>query len=66
VSVTSTDPEMLSVRGLSPEQIGDIARDHRLAIYELRTERASLEEAFMEMTADSVEYHTSTLEGSAA
>jgi ABC-2 type transport system ATP-binding protein len=66
VTVTDAEPGVLVVRGLGPEQIGDIARDHRFAIHELAVEQASLEEAFMAMTADAVEYHATDLEASAA
>ncbi|MEY9967702.1 ABC-2 type transport system ATP-binding protein [Streptacidiphilus sp. MAP12-16] len=38
--------------------IGDLAREHGIALHELSPQRASLEEAFMRMTADSVEYRT--------
>jgi ABC-2 type transport system ATP-binding protein len=41
----------------SPEQIGVIARDHGIALTSLVPERRSLEEVFMELTADAVEYH---------
>jgi ABC-2 type transport system ATP-binding protein len=44
------------ITGMTTEQVGELARDHRLAIYELVVERASLEEAFMELTRDSLEY----------
>ncbi len=37
-------------------RIGDLAFDHRVLLHELTTRTASLEEAFMELTADSVEY----------
>jgi ABC-2 type transport system ATP-binding protein len=37
--------------------VGDIAFDKGIRLHELTTMRASLEEAFMELTADSVEYH---------
>jgi ABC-2 type transport system ATP-binding protein len=46
----------LAITGLTAQQVGELARDHRLAIYELAVERASLEEAFMELTRDSLEY----------
>jgi ABC-2 type transport system ATP-binding protein len=46
----------LEVRGLTSEQIGDIAFAEGIRLHELATVRASLEEAFMELTADSVEY----------
>ena len=41
-----------------PAQIGDLARDRGIALHELSPQRASLEEAFMRMTADSVVYRT--------
>jgi ABC-2 type transport system ATP-binding protein len=46
----------MEVRGLTSEQIGDIAFGEGIRLHELATVRASLEEAFMELTADSVEY----------
>jgi ABC-2 type transport system ATP-binding protein len=64
VSVTETEPGVLVVRGLGPDHIGALARGQNLAIYELAVEQASLEEAFMEMTASAVEYHATTPEGS--
>jgi ABC-2 type transport system ATP-binding protein len=48
----------LTVRGLTPDQIGDIAFENRVRLHELTQARASLEAAFMELTADSVEYHS--------
>jgi ABC-2 type transport system ATP-binding protein len=41
-----------------PAEIGDLAREKGIALHELSPQRASLEEAFMQMTADSVEYRT--------
>ncbi|WP_037607724.1 ABC transporter ATP-binding protein [Streptacidiphilus rugosus] len=41
-----------------PARIGDLAAAHGVTLHELSPQRASLEEAFMRMTADSVEYHT--------
>ena len=46
----------LRVQGAQAPQVGDLAAEHGLAIHELYTERASLEAAFMAMTAGSVEY----------
>jgi ABC-2 type transport system ATP-binding protein len=57
VSVTDVEAGVLVVRGLDPAQIGTIARDHHLEVHELTLEQASLEDAFMELTADAVEYH---------
>jgi len=41
---------------MSTEQIGDLAFSEGIRLHELTTVRASLEEAFMELTADSVEF----------
>ena len=42
--------------GLNAAQVGDIAFEHGVRLHELTVVRASLEAAFMELTADSVEY----------
>jgi len=44
------------VTGVSPELVGDVAARHNIPIYTLSTEHASLEEAFMTLTADRVEF----------
>ena len=46
----------LTVSGLVAAQVGDIAFEHSVRLHELTVVRASLEAAFMELTADSVEY----------
>jgi ABC-2 type transport system ATP-binding protein len=57
-ATTSTDEDgAIEVRGMSAEQIGDLAFGEGIRLHELATVRASLEEAYMEVTADSVEYH---------
>jgi len=55
-SVRGESDGALSVEGLTAAEVGELARKHRLAIYELTPQTASLEEAFMELTRDSVEY----------
>jgi ABC-2 type transport system ATP-binding protein len=53
----TTEPDgSLTVHGLTAAQVGDLAFDHGVRLHELTVVRASLEEAFMELTADSVEY----------
>ncbi|MGW4164665.1 ABC transporter ATP-binding protein [Streptomyces sp. NPDC004788] len=47
---------LLTVTGLDAVRIGDLAHARRLPLHQLTTRKASLEEAFMELTADSVEY----------
>ncbi|MDA8045881.1 MAG: ATP-binding cassette domain-containing protein [Actinomycetota bacterium] len=66
VTVTSREAGLLEVRGASAEQVGETARRHGLAVYELRVESASLEDVFMTLTSDSVEYRAASLDGSAA
>ncbi len=56
VSVTSPEPEVLEVGGLTSEQIGALALEHRVLLYELTPLQASLEEAFMELTRGEVEF----------
>ncbi|MGW7522479.1 ABC transporter ATP-binding protein [Streptomyces sp. NPDC054783] len=46
----------LAVTGLPADRIGALALEQRIPLTELTTRTASLEEAFMELTADSVEY----------
>jgi ABC-2 type transport system ATP-binding protein len=46
----------LIVAGLSSEEIGKLAAYHRVPLSELTPQRASLEDAFMELTRESVEY----------
>ncbi|MFD0307412.1 hypothetical protein [Streptomyces sp. NPDC127119] len=46
----------LTVIGLSAERIGELALLKRVLLHELATRSASLEEAFMELTADSVDH----------
>lgn len=57
VTVSSTQADLLEVTGLTAAQIGDTARDLGISLHELTPQQASLEEAFMSMTRDDVEYH---------
>jgi ABC-2 type transport system ATP-binding protein len=49
--------EQLTVSGLPAREIGLKAAEHGLALFELTAKTVSLEEAFMELTRESVEYH---------
>ncbi len=67
ISVTTTDQSgVLHVQGLTAEQIGTTAWQARLPVFELTTQHASLEEAFMKLTDDSVDFrsHEGAHEGS--
>jgi ABC-2 type transport system ATP-binding protein len=55
-SITTEADGSLTVHGLTAAQVGDLAFDQGVRLHELTVVRASLESAFMELTADSVEY----------
>ena len=57
--VSEANDEALSVSELTSDQIGQIAFDADVVLFELTPQRASLEDVFMELTADSVEYGSS-------
>ncbi|MFM9700453.1 ABC transporter ATP-binding protein [Streptomyces europaeiscabiei] len=66
VSVSSSRPGVLDVMGLEAAEIGERAAAAGLVLHELFVQEASLEEAFMELTRDSVEYRATTTEFAAA
>jgi ABC-2 type transport system ATP-binding protein len=51
-----TDPDVVEITGMDSAEVGQVAAAHGIALSELIPIRASLEEAFMELTRDSVEY----------
>lgn len=57
--ITAVEAEggALEVDGGKAEQIGELASRHQVVLHELSPQQASLEEAFMRLTAESVEYH---------
>ena len=58
VTVNPLGDGVLEVTGLSSDRIGRIAADHGIALAELTPQQASLEEAFMELTREAVEFQT--------
>ncbi|QCX80510.1 putative ABC transporter ATP-binding protein YxlF [Streptomyces sp. YIM 121038] len=52
------DGPRLTVTGLDAGRVGDLACRHALPLHELVAHQASLEDAFMELTADSAEFRT--------
>jgi ABC-2 type transport system ATP-binding protein len=58
ITVTSEQADVLHVQGLAAEQIGTVAWQARLPVFELATQQASLEEAFMQLTDDSVDFRS--------
>jgi len=57
-TVAASSQDALTVSGLPATRIADLAAERGLRLYELAPHRASLEEAFMELTRDAVEYRT--------
>ncbi|WP_329472247.1 ABC transporter ATP-binding protein [Streptomyces sp. NBC_01723] len=57
IEVVDTGAEVLEVDGDKSEAVGELAARDQVVLYELSPQRASLEEAFMQLTAESVEYH---------
>ncbi|MER8011755.1 MULTISPECIES: ATP-binding cassette domain-containing protein [unclassified Streptomyces] len=55
-TVTRTDDGDLDVTGIEAPRIAELAAAEKLVLHELSTRRGSLEEAFMELTKDAVEY----------
>jgi ABC-2 type transport system ATP-binding protein len=53
---TAAEDGALTVRGMDREAIGDLAASLPVTLHELTAETASLEEAFMELTEQSIEY----------
>ncbi len=56
VEVNGVEEGLLEVSGLTGEQIGELALQQQIVISELTPLQASLEEAFMSLTGESVEY----------
>ena len=59
-TVSPGDAGSLTVEGITAPQIGDLAARHGLRIHELMPISGSLEDAFMQLTQDEVEYRPST------
>jgi ABC-2 type transport system ATP-binding protein len=58
VRIQSHERGTLVVHGLSSERIGEVAAEQQLVLHELTPQRASLEDAYMRLTGDSVEFRT--------
>src|SRR5579863_1260808 len=54
--VHDANDEGLTVGALTSDQVGQLAFDAGITVYELTPQRASLEEVFMDLTAGAVEY----------
>ncbi|MEO6116485.1 MAG: ABC transporter ATP-binding protein [Pseudolysinimonas sp.] len=56
-TVTHPEPELLEVTGLAAPQIGELAAHERVVLHELSPVGGSLEDAYLALTQDEVEYH---------
>jgi ABC-2 type transport system ATP-binding protein len=50
----------LAVTGLAPAVIADLAAANRFRVYELTQRRASLEQAYLQLTDDDVQYRATS------
>lgn len=62
VTVTALPENRIEVGGLTPAQISDAAVRAGIAVHELTPINASLEDAYLELTHDEVEYRTEATE----
>jgi len=58
VSITGLESELVEVSGLSAAQIGEAAAQFGIVLHELSPINASLEQAYLALTQDEVEYRT--------
>jgi ABC-2 type transport system ATP-binding protein len=63
VTVSGADDGALTVSGLSTDQVGRLAGAAGITLLELTAQQASLEEAFIELTRDAVEFRAPTTKG---
>jgi len=63
VTITTAGTDVLDIEGVDSEAIGRAACGRGIPLYELVPHTASLEEAFMELTKDDVEYRAGTTAG---
>jgi ABC-2 type transport system ATP-binding protein len=61
VTVTSTEVDLLEVNGLTAPRIGELAASAGVVLHELTPAAGSLEDAYMALTQDEVEYHAGGL-----
>jgi ABC-2 type transport system ATP-binding protein len=62
VTATLLEPGLLEVHGLTAAQIGELAAVGGVVLHELTPKEASLEEAFMDLTREDVEFKAAQLE----
>ncbi len=63
VTVEGSERGLLEITGLTAQQIGEAAAEGGIVLHELTPVQASLEEAFMDLTRDTVEFKTEEMDG---
>ena len=58
VTVTSNEPELATITGLTAARIGDLAAARGIPLHELTPHAGSLEDAYLALTGEAVEYRT--------
>lgn len=58
VEIVTTGPETLDIAGLPAARIGDLAAESGIPLHELTPATGSLEDAYLALTGESVEYKT--------
>src|SRR5436309_491235 len=61
ITVEALEPGYLEAHGLTAAQIGDVAAANGIALHELTPQQASLEEAFMDLTREEIEFKAAEL-----
>lgn len=58
VEIVALGPETLQITGLAASRVGDLAADRSIPLHELTPTTGSLEDAYLALTGDAVEYRT--------
>jgi ABC-2 type transport system ATP-binding protein len=57
-TVTRAAADTLQARGIEPDVVGELAREAGITLIELSTQHASLEQRYMELTGEALDYRT--------
>lgn len=60
-TISAVEPGAVQITGITPQTVGDIAAAHGIPLHELTPRVGSLEDAYLALTDDSVEYKTKEL-----
>jgi ABC-2 type transport system ATP-binding protein len=60
ITATPVEPGVVEISGTTAQVIGETAAEAGLVLHELTPRKGSLEDSYMALTADAVEYHSAT------